>query len=135
MRRTSERGGAATRARSIAVREALEDAAIAGGVTAAGAVAGPIVGRIAPAGDEVAGPAAGGVARAGHAAAAGMAAPHGSMIAFNNMLDSYLAHLTLADATARTAALRERGPFKPAQVEPFSVWADRNVEGEGKGGV
>ena len=58
-----------------------------------------------------AGPAGGGIAGVGPAAG-GMAAPHGSMTAFNNMRDSYLAHLALADAAARTAALRERGPFK-----------------------
>jgi hypothetical protein len=62
-----------------------------------------------------AGPAAGGIAGVGPAAG-GMAAQHGSMTDFNNMRDSYLAHLALADAAARTAALRERGPFKPAQV-------------------
>jgi hypothetical protein len=67
-----------------------------------------------------AGPAAGGIAGVGPAAG-GMAAPHGSMTVFNNMRDSYLAHLALADAAARTAALRERGPFKPAQVEPFNA--------------
>jgi hypothetical protein len=50
-----------------------------------------------------------------------MTAPHGSMTAFNNMRDSYLAHLTLADAAARAAVLRERWPFKPAQVEPFNA--------------
>jgi hypothetical protein len=38
-----------------------------------------------------------------------------------NIRDSYLAHLALADSTARTAALRERGPFKPAKVEPFNT--------------
>jgi hypothetical protein len=37
------------------------------------------------------------------------------------MRDGYLAHLALADATARAAALRERGPFKPAPVEPFKA--------------
>jgi hypothetical protein len=47
-----------------------------------------------------------------------MAAPHGSMADFNHMRDSYFAHRTLADAAA-TAALKERGSFKPAQVEPF----------------
>jgi hypothetical protein len=67
-----------------------------------------------------AGPAAGGIAGVGPAAG-GMAALYGSMTAFNNMRDSYLAHLALADAAARTAALRERGPFKPAQVEPFNA--------------
>jgi hypothetical protein len=35
--------------------------------------------------------------------------------------DGYLTHLALADATARAAALRERGPFKLAQVEPFKA--------------
>jgi hypothetical protein len=60
-----------------------------------------------------AGPAAGGIAGVGPAAG-GMTAPHGSMTNFNNMRDSYLAHLALADAAARTAALRERGLFKPA---------------------
>jgi hypothetical protein len=64
--------------------------------------------------------AAGGVAGVGPAAG-GMAAPHGSMTAFNAMRDGHLAHLALADATARAAALRERGPFKPAQVEPFKT--------------
>ena len=64
--------------------------------------------------------AAGGVAGVGPAAG-GMAAPHGSMTAFNAMRDGYLAHLALADATARAAALRERGPFKPAPVEPFKA--------------
>jgi hypothetical protein len=67
-----------------------------------------------------AGPSAGGIAGVGPAAGC-MAAPHGSMPAFNNMRDSYVAHLALADAAARTAALRERGPFKPAQVEPFNA--------------
>jgi hypothetical protein len=67
-----------------------------------------------------AGQAVGGIAGVGPAAG-GMAAPHGSMTAFNNMRDSHLAHLALADAAARTAALRERGPFKPAQVEPFNA--------------
>jgi hypothetical protein len=67
-----------------------------------------------------AGPAGGGIAGVGPAAG-GMAAPHGSMTAFNNMRHSYLAHLALADAAARTAALRERGPFKPLQVEPFNA--------------
>jgi len=43
------------------------------------------------------------------------------MTLFNTMHDGYLAHLPLADATARMAALRERGPFKPAQVEPFKA--------------
>jgi hypothetical protein len=43
------------------------------------------------------------------------------MTAFNAMRDGYLAHLALADATARAAALRERGPFKPAPVEPFKA--------------
>ena len=64
--------------------------------------------------------AAGGIAGVGPAAG-GMAAPHGSMTAFNAMRDGYLAHLALADATARAAALRERGPFKPALVEPFKA--------------
>jgi hypothetical protein len=64
--------------------------------------------------------AAGGVADVGPAAD-GMAAPHGSMTAFNAMRDGHLAHLDLADATARAAALRERGPFKPAQVEPLKT--------------
>jgi hypothetical protein len=64
--------------------------------------------------------AAGGVAGVGQAAG-GMAAPHGSMTAFNTMRDGYLAHLALADATARATALRERGPFKPAPVEPFKT--------------
>jgi hypothetical protein len=67
-----------------------------------------------------AGPSAGGITGVGPAAGC-MAAPHGSMTSFNNMRDSYLAHLALADAAARTAALRERGPFKPAQVEPFNA--------------
>jgi hypothetical protein len=66
-----------------------------------------------------AGPAQGGIAGVGPAAG-GMAAPHWLMTVFNNMRDNYLAHLALAHAAARTAALRERGPFKPAQVEPFS---------------
>jgi hypothetical protein len=35
--------------------------------------------------------------------------------------NSYLAHLAVADAAARAAALRERWPFKPAQVEPFNA--------------
>jgi hypothetical protein len=43
------------------------------------------------------------------------------MTVFNIMRDSYLAHLALADAAARTAALRERGPFKPTQVESFNA--------------
>jgi hypothetical protein len=43
------------------------------------------------------------------------------MTAFNTMHDGYLPHLPLADVTARMAALRERGPFKPAQVEPFKA--------------
>ena len=64
--------------------------------------------------------AAGGIAGVGPAAG-GMAAPHGSMTAFNAMRDGYLAHLALADATARAAALREHGPFKPAPVEPFKA--------------
>jgi hypothetical protein len=67
-----------------------------------------------------AGPAAGGTAGVGPAAG-GMAAPYGLMTDFNNMRDSYLAHLALADAAARTAVLRERGPFKPAQVETFKA--------------
>ena len=67
-----------------------------------------------------AGPAAGGITGVGPSAG-GMAAPHGSMTTFNNMCDGYLDHLALADATARTAALRERGPFKQAQVEPFNA--------------
>ena len=67
------------------------------------------------------GPAAGGIAGVGPAAG-GMAAPPGSMTtAFNAMRDGYLAHLALADAAARAAALRERGPFKPAPVEPFKT--------------
>jgi hypothetical protein len=41
--------------------------------------------------------------------------------AFNAMRDGYFAHLALADAAARAAALRERGPFKPAPVEPFKT--------------
>jgi hypothetical protein len=64
--------------------------------------------------------AAGGVAGVGQASD-GMAAPHGSMTAFNTMRNGYLAHLALTDATARAAALRERGPFKPAQVESFKT--------------
>ncbi len=64
--------------------------------------------------------AAGGIVGVGPAAV-GMAAPHGSMTVFNSIRDGYLAHLPLADATARAAALRERGPFKPAQVEPFKA--------------
>ncbi len=40
-------------------------------------------------------------------------------ITFNAMLDVYLDHLALADTTARVVALRERGPFKPTQVEPL----------------
>jgi hypothetical protein len=52
-----------------------------------------------------AGPAAGGTAGVGPAAG-GMAAPYGLMT---------------ADAAARTAVLRERGPFKPAQVETFKA--------------
>ncbi len=67
--------------------------------------------------------AAGGVAGVGPAAGC-MTAPHGSMTAFNAMRDGYLAHLALVDATARAAALRERGPFKPAQVEPFKTGPD-----------
>ncbi len=66
-----------------------------------------------------AGQAAGGIAGVGPAAG-GMAAPHGSMIVFNSMRESYLAHLALPEAAAR-AALRDRGPFKPAQVEPFNA--------------
>ena len=67
--------------------------------------------------------AAGGIAGVGPAAG-GMAAPHGSMTAFNAMRDGYLAHLALANATARVTALRERGPFKPAQVDPFKAGPD-----------
>jgi hypothetical protein len=67
--------------------------------------------------------AAGGVAGVGPAAD-GMTAPHGLMTSFNTMRDGYLAHLALSDATARAAALRERGPFKPAQVEPFKTGQD-----------
>jgi hypothetical protein len=66
---------------------------------------------------------AGGVVGVGPAAD-GMTAPHGSMTAFNAMRDGYLAHLALVDATARAAALRERGPFKPAEVEPFKTGPD-----------
>ena len=46
------------------------------------------------------------------------------MTVFNSIRDGYLAHLALADATARAAALRERGPFKPAEVEPFKTGPD-----------
>jgi hypothetical protein len=67
--------------------------------------------------------AAGGVSGVGPASG-GMAAPHGSMTAFNAMRDGYLAHLALLDATTRAAALRERGPFKPAPVEPFKAGPD-----------
>ena len=67
-----------------------------------------------------AGQSVGGIAGVGPAAG-GMAAPHGSMTDFNNIRDNYLAHLALADAAARTAALRERWPFKPAQVESFNT--------------
>jgi hypothetical protein len=67
--------------------------------------------------------AAGGVVGVG-LAAVGMTAPHGSMTAFRVMRDGYLAHLALSDATARAAALRERGPFKPVQVEPFKTGPD-----------
>ena len=67
--------------------------------------------------------AAGGIVGVGQASV-GMAAPHGLMTVFNSIRDGYLAHLALADATARAAALRERGPFKPAQVEPFKAGPD-----------
>ena len=67
--------------------------------------------------------AAGGIVGVGPAAVC-MAAPHGSMTVFNSIRDGYLAHLALADATARAAALRERGPFKPAQVDPFKAGPD-----------
>jgi hypothetical protein len=43
------------------------------------------------------------------------------MTVFNTMCDGYLAHLALADATARAAALWEHWPFKPAPVEPFKA--------------
>jgi len=106
-------GHAWTRSRARAVREALAATLAgaagvepaAGGVPAAGAVAGLVAGDITGVG-----PAAG-----------GMSAPHGLMTAFNTMHDGYLPHLPLADVTARMAALRERGPFKPAQVEPFKA--------------
>jgi hypothetical protein len=49
--------------------------------------------------------AAGGVTGVGPAAG-GMSAPHGSMTAFNDMRDGYLAHLALADETSRAADLR-----------------------------
>jgi hypothetical protein len=92
------RGRTAARERARAVREAFE----------AGAVVGV-------------GPAAGGIAGIGPAAG-GMAAPLGSMTTvFNAMRDGYLAHLALADAAARAAALRECASFKPAQVEPFKT--------------
>jgi hypothetical protein len=50
-----------------------------------------------------------------------MSAPHGSMTAFNAMRDGYLAHLALADATARAADLRayciDSGPgWSPHQL-------------------
>jgi len=64
--------------------------------------------------------AAGGIVGVGQASV-GKAAPHGLMTVFNSIRDGYLAHLALADATARAAALREGGPFNPAPVEPFKA--------------
>ncbi len=107
------------------MREAFESGVVADAGPAAGGIAGvvPAAGGLAgcvPESGAVAGPAEGGIAGVGPAAG-GMAAPHGSMTAFNAMHDGYLAHLALPDAAARTAALRERWPFKPAQVEPFNA--------------
>jgi hypothetical protein len=69
-----------------------------------------------------AGPAVGGIAGVGRAAV-GMAAQHGSMAVFNHMRDSYFAHRALVDAAVK-AALKDRGSFKPSQVEPFHAGPD-----------
>ena len=110
------------------MREAFEAGVVADAGPAAGGIAGvvPVAGGLAgglPEAGADAGPAAGGIAGVGPAVV-GMVAPHGSMTVFNAIRDGYLAHLALANATARVTALRERGPFKPAQVDLFKAGPD-----------
>ena len=119
MRRTAGRGweapwarnagGAATRARARAVREAIEAAeALTRGV-------GGSAGGFAPAAGAGAGPAAVGAVGVGHAAVAGMV-QQGPFTTFNSMLTSHDAYTALPD-DAKEAFLRLRGGVGGQQPE------------------
>lgn len=110
--RARNAGGAATRARARAVREAIEAAEA---LTRAGAD-GP-AGGFAPAVGAGAGPVEGGAAGCGHAAAAGMA-QQGPFTTFNSMFTAYEAYTRLPD-DAKEVFLRARAGFKHTPTEPL----------------
>jgi hypothetical protein len=107
-----ERGGAVTRARVRAVREAIEAAE----TFARAGVGGP-AGGFAQAAGAGAGPGAGGATGVGHAAVAGMS-QQGPFTTFNSMFTSHEAYTNLAD-DAREAFLRARAGFKHTLTEAF----------------